>query len=196
MTTPMIHLKIKKNHKMVVPEEQPIDPLTSQLKSHIEKVTESLRNTQLKSDLVIPVELAIRHKTIKDVDNLKNAHDFETYRTIYLTNARHIIANLKNNNQINNLTLIEKVNQGSITPDVLVDLNPQDMFTERWHTLIEKKLHDINNLTKDPEATTDLYQCARCKRNKCTYFQRQDRSADEPMTIHITCCYCGKKWRQ
>jgi DNA-directed RNA polymerase subunit M/transcription elongation factor TFIIS len=41
-----------------------------------------------------------------------------------------------------------------------------------------------------------LLQCVRCKQFKVSYFQRQTRSADEPMSVFATCHACGKKWKQ
>jgi DNA-directed RNA polymerase subunit M/transcription elongation factor TFIIS len=167
-----------------------------QLAPYIDKVIENLHKTQLKPELAIPLETAIRHKTKIDAEKLFRLDNFDVCKDIYMTNARHMIANLKNNNEINNLELIEKVNNGDINPEDLVNLKPEEMHNDRWKLLLEKKKADIEKMTKDPEATTDLFLCNRCHRNKCTYFERQDRSADECMTIHITCCYCGKKWRQ
>jgi len=46
------------------------------------------------------------------------------------------------------------------------------------------------------KAMTDMYQCARCKSNKCSYYQQQILSADEPMTTFITCVTCGYKWTE
>ena len=186
----MIRLKLKNN---------PIvsgDPIYgSQLQPYLDKILEGLHKTQVKSELVIPIEQAIRTKTRKDLEMSEKDVQFDIFKTMYVGNARHIIENLKIGNQINNVDLIEKVNQGTISPEVLVNLTPQDMHSERWMTLIEKKIVDLDKLTKNPEATTNLYTCSRCKNNQCTYFERQDRSADEPMTTHITCCTCGKKWR-
>jgi DNA-directed RNA polymerase subunit M/transcription elongation factor TFIIS len=188
MANSTIHLKIKTNPNNEL--------FSSQIRPYVEKVSQGLSKTHLKPELISSLELAIRNKTKIDIENLHYDHDFNTFKNMYMTNSRHIIENLKTTNSINNVELIEKVNNGLISMDELVQLNPEDMHTERWRTLIEKKLLDITNLTKEPESTTTLYHCNRCNRNKCTYFLRQDRSADEPMTVHITCCYCGKKWKQ
>ena len=45
------------------------------------------------------------------------------------------------------------------------------------------------------EAATDTFTCRKCKSNKCTYYQMQTRSADEPMTTFITCLNCGNRWK-
>ena len=31
--------------------------------------------------------------------------------------------------------------------------------------------------------------------SKCTYYQLQTRSADEPMTTFVTCINCGNRWK-
>ena len=45
------------------------------------------------------------------------------------------------------------------------------------------------------EAMTDQFKCGRCKKRQCSYFEMQTRSADEPMTIFVTCINCGKRWK-
>ena len=34
------------------------------------------------------------------------------------------------------------------------------------------------------------------RKKKCTYYQLQTRSADEPMTTFITCLNCNNKWKE
>ena len=57
----------------------------------------------------------------------------------------------------------------------------------------------VKGLLKDieinKEQATDQYQCSRCHKRECTYYQLQTRSADEPMTTFVTCLNCGKRWR-
>ncbi|KAF8505325.1 transcription factor S-II-domain-containing protein [Gautieria morchelliformis] len=50
-------------------------------------------------------------------------------------------------------------------------------------------------VSEEMEAETDAFQCGRCRQRKTRYFQRQTRSADEPMTIFVTCTNCGNKWK-
>ena len=44
-------------------------------------------------------------------------------------------------------------------------------------------------------ATTDQFQCGKCRQRKCQYYQMQTRSADEPMTTFVTCVNCGNRWK-
>ncbi|KAG2296331.1 hypothetical protein Bca52824_043000 [Brassica carinata] len=45
------------------------------------------------------------------------------------------------------------------------------------------------------KASTDQFKCGRCGQRKCTYYQMQTRSADEPMTTYVTCVNCDNHWK-
>jgi DNA-directed RNA polymerase subunit M/transcription elongation factor TFIIS len=67
---------------------------------------------------------------------------------------------------------------------------------EKWKKLIEdKKIRDKQKYEPNIEASTDNFTCNKCKSKKCTYYQLQTRSADEPMTTFVTCLECGKRWK-
>ena len=59
----------------------------------------------------------------------------------------------------------------------------------------KKKAQNEFFYTKKMESFTDEYKCGRCKMSKCSYYQAQTRSADEPTTTFLTCLNCGHKWR-
>lgn len=53
-----------------------------------------------------------------------------------------------------------------------------------------------NNLFKakavgETNAETDAFKCSRCQQRKCTYYQMQTRSADEPMTVSAFFVWCA-----
>lgn len=75
-------------------------------------------------------------------------------------------------------------------------INHQIMEKEKWHILIEnKKIRDEKKYNTEVEASTDNFKCRKCKSNKCTYYQLQTRSADEPMTTFVQCINCGNRWK-
>jgi len=39
------------------------------------------------------------------------------------------------------------------------------------------------------------FKCGKCKSRKTTFYLLQTRSADEPMTVYVTCLGCGHKWK-
>ena len=62
--------------------------------------------------------------------------------------------------------------------------------------LIEKKMkRDASKYTENIQASTNMYTCKKCKSDRCSYYEMQTRSADEPATIFVTCLDCGKHWR-
>ena len=72
----------------------------------------------------------------------------------------------------------------------------QEMHPEQWKSIIERKIkRDRLKFTNNVEASTDMYTCGRCKSKKCTYYEMQTRSADEPTTVFVTCLNCGKNWK-
>lgn len=75
-------------------------------------------------------------------------------------------------------------------------MSHQEMCPERWAKRIaDKKIRDEFKYTPQQEASTDQFTCRKCKSKQCTYYQLQTRSADEPMTIFVTCISCGSRWR-
>ena len=62
--------------------------------------------------------------------------------------------------------------------------------------MIDAKIkRDKNKFEINVTAATDVFTCRKCKGNQCTYYQMQTRSADEPMTVYVSCCICGNRWK-
>ena len=90
--------------------------------------------------------------------------------------------------------LLWKLANKHLDISLLPTIKPQEMAPSKYNellarnTLIEEKKNNI--------ATTTAYKCYKCNNNKCTVAQVQTRSADEPMTIFVTCQVCGFVFRQ
>ena len=75
-------------------------------------------------------------------------------------------------------------------------MSHQELNPEMWEEMMEdRKIRLENKYFPKIEASTDNFQCRKCKKNKCTYYQAQTRSADEPMTTYVTCLECGNNWK-
>lgn len=116
-------------------------------------------------------------------------YHYRNYSYNYELLCRHIINNL-------HPELVKSLNNGTLQPDHVVNMTPQELRPDVWEDLIKKKNYRDDVLNKPKETMSDHIYCWRCHRNKCTFFERQDRCADEPMTLHITCLHCGNKWKQ
>ena len=70
------------------------------------------------------------------------------------------------------------------------------MKPSKWDKYIEAKMkRDKYKFENNIEASTDSFTCRQCKSNKCSYYQMQTRSADEPMTTFVSCITCGARWK-
>ena len=130
------------------------------------------------------LETANRLNVIKKWDN-------PYFVQIYIDKLRSIYMNLQNDSG-----LIEKINNKEFKSHELAFMTHQEMQPEKWEALIQmKKIRDKNKYEPVLEASTDDFKCWKCKSKKCTYYQLQTRSADEPMTTFVTCLDCGNRWK-
>lgn len=97
-----------------------------------------------------------------------------------------------------NPDLRKRVLLGEVKPERLVTMSPEEMASDERQRQIEnikeKALFECQR-GGEATATTDQFKCARCGQRKCTYYQMQTRSADEPMTTYVTCVNCSKRWK-
>ena len=148
-------------------------------------------STQLeKSIFEYSINLAKERNIIQSWDN-------NIFKKIYINKARSIYTNLKSDSYIKNNELITKLEQNQIVVSDIPSMSFQELFPQHWKKIMDEKYKREKLLYEDqPEAMTDQFKCGRCKKRKCSYFELQTRSADESMTIFITCIECGNRWKQ
>ena len=118
------------------------------------------------------------------------------FKNIYINKVISLYSNLNKNNYINNKRLLQRIRKKEFTPEQLVNMTPQELFPEHWKELIDEKYRRDKILYETKkEAMTDQFKCSKCHSRETCYFEMQTRSADEPMTIFITCLNCGKRWK-
>lgn len=72
-----------------------------------------------------------------------------------------------------------------------LELNP-----DKWDPLAQRiSKRNQSKCENTTAASTNAYTCGKCKKNDCTYYQLQTRSADEPMTTFCCCLQCGHRWK-
>ncbi|KAI8351814.1 transcription elongation factor S-II [Choanephora cucurbitarum] len=113
----------------------------------------------------------------------------------YKNKARSLALNLKNKA---NPGLRESVVSGELPVEKLCKMSVEAMASEeaqaRDRKLAEEALFKARG-AESAQAETDMFKCGKCGGRKCTYFQMQTRSADEPMTTFVTCVGCGNHWK-
>ena len=126
---------------------------------------------------------ASTRKVVKKWDN-------QFFIQIYLDHLRSIFVNLRNDK------LTQMVISGDIKAHELAFMSHHEMLPEKWDELIKaKSIRDKSKFEQNIEAMTDTFTCRKCKSKKCSYYQQQVRSSDEPMTIIVQCLQCFNRWK-
>ena len=143
-------------------------------------------------NICINLEKGIFNYAIKEANSKKIIKKWDNpyFVQLYLDRLRSIYLNLKNED------LLIQLKNKEITPQSLAFMTHQEMNPAHWRILIDKKIkRDANKYTTNIKASTDMFTCKKCKSKRCTYYELQTRSADEPATIFVTCLDCGKNWK-
>ena len=139
------------------------------------------------------IEISIFNYTLNEATRKKIVKKWENkyFVQLYVNRLRTIISNMDNN-----ATLLESIKNKNISKKALEHLTHQEMNPSIWKALIEAKIKRDKNMTSDNMmSATDQFKCYKCKKRKCTYYEMQTRSADEPMTTFVTCLNCGNRWK-
>jgi DNA-directed RNA polymerase subunit M/transcription elongation factor TFIIS len=120
------------------------------------------------------------------------------FRTMYQLKSADIISNLDMEGCVQNDYLFSSLMNSRLLPHEIGFLRPQDLFPERWKDIISAvAMKRQASASADETAFSTEFKCPRCKQRKCSYTEVQTRSADEPMTIFVTCVNpkCKHQWR-
>lgn len=124
--------------------------------------------------------------------NWKTPQFVEIYRQI----VRSVFSNIHPDSPVNNPRLLIRVLEGEFKLNEIPSMTSYEMFPEKWFELRDKQLQREQKILEGNKSrATDQFKCRRCGKRECTYYELQTRSADEPMTIFVTCLNCGKEWR-
>ena len=116
---------------------------------------------------------------------------------LYTSLARSVIGNFKPDCYVQNKALFTRYKEGKLSLEELANYGFSDLYPEIWKDLsIRQFEREKRQLEGNKSMATDQFECKRCHKRECTYYELQTRSADEPMTIFIQCVNCGKHWRQ
>jgi DNA-directed RNA polymerase subunit M/transcription elongation factor TFIIS len=125
--------------------------------------------------------------------NWKSQQFCELYRQI----VRSILSNIHPESPVKNPRLLTRILEGEFSLYSIPFMTSYDMYPEKWFALKDKLLQREQKILEGNKSrATDQFKCRRCNKRECTFYELQTRSADEPMTIFITCLNCGKEWRQ
>jgi DNA-directed RNA polymerase subunit M/transcription elongation factor TFIIS len=110
------------------------------------------------------------------------ATKYEQYAVYCIRNAREMAA------------LVES---GAEKPRNIAACSSQFLHPDVWEPLVSEKTarDQCADSGSRVKANTTALACGRCKSKECYFYELQTRSADEPMTVFVTCLDCGHRWR-
>ena len=153
----------------------------------IEKLNKILDNLEISKKLENSVYEFVENENLEKQSNL--------FIRIYHNKIVSLYNNLNPKNNIKNINFRNKVLSNSIDFKQIPYMTPQEIFPEHWKLLMDKQKETDEFLyLKRPVASTDEYKCAKCKERKCSYYELQVRSSDEPMTRFVQCLVCDNRW--
>jgi transcription elongation factor S-II len=138
------------------------------------------------------LEKGIFNKSLDEATTktIMKSWDNHLFVQLYVDRFKHIYFTLQN------VEIVDKITSGVFKAKELAYKTHQELYPEKWDKLVEdKRIRLENKYFPKIEASTDNFTCRKCKSNKCTYYQLQTRSADEPMTTFVTCINCGTRWK-
>lgn len=139
-------------------------------------------------DIAITIEKSILEFSLSYVssNNLEHTHIYNVYND----QVSNIYENLDQNSYLKNKQLLNNLLTGTVKPEYIAFLTPQQLFPEKWEGILQKKR--IKEDVENNIGITDIYKCNRCGERKCRISELQIRSADEPINKFITCTVCYK----
>jgi DNA-directed RNA polymerase subunit M/transcription elongation factor TFIIS len=148
---------------------------------------------------ILQLESSIYNGSIKRArqQSIVRSWTYPLFSHIYMMHAKHISANFHPDSYVGNKELFERFKTKEITFTDIAKMDIYELLPSRWKEQFEKQqVREKRQLEGNRSMATDIFLCTKCWKRECTYYEMQTRSADEPMTIFITCLNCGKHWRQ
>ena len=168
-------------------------------RSNVVNIIRTTFNTVIDDSQMIELEGIIYRKACEtaDYEEIRKSWNLQAFRDVYMAVTRRIIGNLNPDSYIKNRNLWERFHTNELTLEEIAKQNYYELCPENWQEMVDRQAkREKIQLEGDFSRATDKWMCNGCKQRKCTYYELQTRSADEPMTIFIHCLNCGKRWTQ
>ena len=111
------------------------------------------------------------------------------FKWLYKKNYMKVYSNIKINKNAD--FVLGKIKYGLWEPDKIISMKPMELYPDIWENIIIKNARKMELLSRENNVQgTSMFKCGKCKKNNCTYYQMQTRSADEPMTTFVFCLVC------
>jgi len=180
-----------------IDEDTPAE--SSPYRMKVVEVLHKIFADKLDADTQASIEKTIFKKAIETAksEEIRKTWCTQAFRDVYSAVARRMIGNLNPDSYIQNKNLWIRFATNELSIEEIAKQNYYELCPENWQQMVDRQAkRETIQLEGDFSRATDKWMCHGCKKRKCTYYELQTRSSDEPMTIFIHCLNCGKRWTQ
>jgi DNA-directed RNA polymerase subunit M/transcription elongation factor TFIIS len=122
------------------------------------------------------------------------AWDNHKYSNIYKHKFLALQKSIKENPSLKENIIKKKLKTKDVIEMRPEQLCPDGLYAHEMEVKIHKDLRK-EYLKKENQNQDGFFKCGRCKSMKTTYYELQTRSADEPMTVFVSCLNCDRNWK-
>ena len=173
------------------------DKFKTKLKNSLKKHCDKHCDKEYDLDTIIKkIEKGLYNYCINFSNNNNIVKKWENpiFKKIYLSKGFRIYSNIVPNVYTKNVYLLKKILENKINPESVANMKFYELDPVKWKDIRLQITKFHNSMFKNEVKISDNIICWKCKQKKCSYYQLQTRSADEPMTVFVTCTECGNKW--
>jgi len=169
------------------------------LRVNMIKVFHTILSEHCDEDDILELERGVYNATLDDAKKhmVPLTWDHDTFKWLYSAISKRTLTNFHPDSYVGNKSLIQRWKEGEFTLESIGRWSPYELNPANWKDLKDQQFRrDKRILEGNLAMATDRFRCSQCKKKMCSYYELQTRSADEPMTIFISCLNCGKHWKQ
>ena len=166
-----------------------------QARQETRNLFESLNITTLEAR---DLEIGVFNASIEYIENNSMSARWKSdiFQEVYFYKARSMFANLNPDSYLKNQSLINRLKENEFLPHELPFKQPDNVHPKAWNEIIDREtMRNQNAFEMQQVSMSEFIFCGKCKKNKISYFEKQMRSADEPMNAFYTCLSCGHRWK-
>jgi len=157
-----------------------------------EKITHKINDIFDDIKLSRNIERGIYNYALKEATTKKLVKKWENhfFVQLYIDRLKTIYTNIQHE------PFKHSIINGDVKASYLAYMTHYEMRPDKWSKMIEEKSkRDSCKYETVIEASCDTFICRKCRSNRTTYYELQLASADESMTVFVTCVDCGNRWR-
>lgn len=146
--------------------------------------------------LCVNLEKSTHNWAVKKTESLHDvpATDNPRHMSRYKHKFIEIQKNLKHSPTLKERILSGLLKTNKVFDVPLESLWPGGPYAEAKERGIKRDMAKDYNLANEKDYK-GIFKCNKCRGYKTTYYELQTRSADEPMTVFVTCHVCKITWK-